>query len=419
MFALIDCNNFYVSCERIFNPKLEGRPVVVLSNNDGCVVARSNEAKAIGFKMGDPIFQRQDLVKRHKVVVLSSNFRLYGDISGRIMNLLSTFSPDYEIYSIDEIFLGLKGFEKWDLAAYGKQIRQFILQSVHVPVSVGIGPTKTLAKAANAIAKRQPDLGGVKVFHHSEEAKNILRHLTVGDIWGVGRKWASQLNQLGIYSAYDLANADPHEMRKKFNVMIAKTVLELQGTACLGIEDVAPRKNIMVSRSFAKKIDSFNDLREVVANFATNAAEKLRQQGSFASAMMVFARTNPFSQNDKQYSNSICMKFVKETDNTVIILKTAAMGLKAIYKEGFHYKKAGVMLLDLVPNSIGQGDFFIDDTKMNNKILMDILDEINDKYGRQTIQFAVCGFNKGWSLRENMTPAYTTNWNEVLVVYAN
>jgi DNA polymerase V len=420
MFALIDCNNFYVSCERVFNPKLEGRPVVVLSNNDGCVVARSNEAKALGFKMGDPIFQRRDLVRAHKVVVLSSNFRLYGDLSGRVMTLLSSFSPDYEIYSIDEIFLGLKGYENWDLTEYGKRIRECIAQSVHIPVSVGMAPTKTLAKIANFFAKRQAYLGGVQVFTTASAARAKLIHVDVGDIWGIGPKWSSKLRQLGICTAHDLANASPIEMRKKFNVMLAKTVLELQGTSCLDIEEVAPRQNIMVSRSFGHKIEKFDDLREAVSNFATNAAEKLREQHSFACGMMVFVRTNPFSQTDPQYSNSICLKFIKETNNTVVILKTAILGLQAIYRQGYHYKKAGVMLLDLVSDNTSQDDFFIDHDKLNNKILMNTLDEINDKYGKKTIQFAVCGFRKAWGMRqENMSPAYTTNWEELLIVRAN
>lgn len=420
MFALIDCNNFYVSCERVFNPKLEGKPVVVLSNNDGCVVARSNEAKALGFKMGEPIYQRRDLVRANKVIVLSSNFRLYGDMSGRVMTLLSGFSPDYEIYSIDEIFLGLKGYEKWDLTEYGKQIREYILQSTHLPVSVGIAPTKTLAKVANFFAKRQSYLDGVQVFRQASDAKAKLIHVDVEDIWGIGRKWSSKLRQLGIYNALDLANASAIQMHKKFNVMIAKTVLELQGTSCLDLEEVAPRKNILVSRSFGHKIEKFNDLREAVTNFATIAAEKLRGQHSYACGILVFVRTNPFSKTDAQYSNSICLKFIKETDNTVVILKTAVLGLQAIYRPGYQYKKAGVMLLDLVVNNISQEDLFIDHDKLNNKILMNALDEINEKYGKKTIQFAVCGVNKAWSMRqENRTPAYTTNWDELLVVRAN
>ena len=420
MFALIDCNNFYVSCERVFNPKLQGKPVVVLSNNDGCVVARSNEAKAIGFKMGDPIFQKKDLVKKHRVIVLSSNFRLYGDMSARVMNLLANFAHDYEIYSIDEMFLNLADMDIPDLNSFALQIRRTLWQSVRLPVSVGIAPTKTLAKAANFFAKRNKTLlRGIQVFPDAAFAKDYLAHMEVGEVWGVGSKTAARLKPLGILCAADLANACSHAIRKKFNVMMAKTVLELKGTSCLKIEEVAPRQNIMVSRSFAHKIEDYDSLREAVTLFATNAAEKLRAQQSYCCGLMVFVRTSPFSENDLQYSNSTAMRFVKETDNTIIILKTAVLGLKAIFRQGYKYKKAGVMLLDTVSKEKGQGDLFIDEEKMHNERLMSALDQINEKYGRRTVQFAVCGFSKALSLRESVTPGYTTNWEELLVVYAN
>lgn len=419
MFALIDCNNFYVSCERVFNPKLWGKPVVVLSNNDGCVVARSNEAKAIGFKMGDPIFQKRDLVKKHHVFVLSSNFRLYGDMSGRVMNLLANFAHDYEIYSIDEMFLDLANMQISDLNNYAYQIRKTLWQSIRLPVSVGIAPTKTLAKVANFYAKRHTTFKGVQVFADAQAARAYLEHLAIGEVWGIGPKWAAKLQQIGIHTASDLVKSCPHEIRKKFNVMLAKTVLELQGTPCLSIEEVSPRQNIMVSRSFAHKIENYTELREAVTLFATNAAEKLRDQHSYCRGLMVFVRTNPFSENDKQYSNSTSLRFIKETDNTMIILKTAIVGLKAIFKEGYKYKKAGVMLLDTVNKVSSQGDLFIDQNKMNNERLMTVLDNINEKYGRATVQFAVCGFSRALSLRESVTPAYTTSWDELLVVHAN
>ncbi len=418
MFALIDCNNFYVSCERVFNPKLEAKPVVVLSNNDGCVVARSNEAKAIGFKMGDPIFQRKDLVRKHGVIVLSSNFRLYGDMSGRVMNLLANFAHDYEVYSIDEMFLDLADMPIADLTLYGKQIRKTLWRGLHLPVSVGIAPTKTLAKVANFLAKRHFALMGVQVFYDSVQAREHLHQVEVGEVWGVGPKWAMQLKQVGINTAQDLANACPHLIRKQFNVMLAKTVLELQGTSCLGIEEVAPRKNIMVSRSFAHKIEDYNELREAVTLFATNAAEKLREQQCYCCGLMVFVRTSPFSENDPQYHNSISLRFVKETDNTIVILKTAVQGLKTIFRKGYKYKKAGVMLLDTANKESVQGDLFLDENRLHNARLMAALDHINDKYGRRTVQFAVCGFSKALSLRQSVTPAFTTNWNELLVVYA-
>lgn len=419
MFALIDCNNFYVSCERVFNPRLEGKPVVVLSNNDGCVVARSNEAKAIGFKMGDPLFQCKELVRKHKVSVYSSNYALYGDLSNRVMNMLQNYSPDFEIYSIDEIFLGFLGFENWDLTEYGKLIRKSIVQGLKIPVSIGIGPTKTLAKLANYFAKRSPTHGGVFEFKTAIYAETYLKLISVDEVWGVGRQWAYRLKDIGINTAYDLAKYNHYEIKKKFNVVLARTVLELQGISCIALEDVAPRKNIMVSRSFGSPVTLYSDVREAVANFATRAAEKLRGQNSYASGLMVFVRTNPFNKTDAQYSNSICVKFPIETDNTMIILKYAVEGLQRIFREKFKYKKAGVMLLDLIHGKISQPDIFIDEKVMNNQNLMNALDKINAKYGKQTVQFAVCGYTKAWkSQRGNISPSYTTQWDDLLVVNA-
>jgi len=420
VFALIDCNNFYVSCERIFNPRLEGKPVVVLSNNDGCVVARSNEAKALGFKMGAPAYQHQDLFRQHKVISLSSNYALYGDISNRIMTMLQTFSPDFEIYSIDEIFLSFKGFSEWNLTDYGKVMRATILKGIRVPTSVGIGPTKTLAKIANYFAKKHPLLEGVYECKDAASILPLLKQVAVGEVWGVGRKWAEHLKVLGIQTAYDLAQSDYAMIKKKFNVILARTVLELQGVNCLNIEEVAPRKNIMVSRSFGQPVVLYTDLREAVSNFATRASEKLREQHSLASAVMVFVRTNPFSKTDMQYSNSVTLKFPLETNNTMVILKSVVKGLQQIFREQYKYKKAGVMLVDLIHGKIKQPDIFIDEAKMNNAKLINALDAINSKYGKQTVQFAVCGYAGAWkSTRNTVSPAYTTQWDELLVVYAN
>lgn len=417
MFALIDCNNFYVSCERIFNPRLMGRPVVVLSNNDGCVVARSNEAKALGFKMGAPAYQHQDLFQKYKVISMSSNYALYGDISNRVMTLLQSFSPDYEIYSIDEIFLSFRGFSEWDLTDYGKAMRATLLKGIHVPTSVGIGPTKTLAKMANYFAKKHPLLEGVYECKTALSILPLLKQVPVGEVWGVGRKWATHLQVLGIQTAYDLAQSDHTMIKKKFNVILARTVLELQGINCLSLEEVAPRKNIMVSRSFGQPVVLYTDLREAVANFATRASEKLRGQNSLASAVMVFIRTNPFSKTDLPYSNSVTISFPIETDNTMVILKSVVEGLQRIFKKHYKYKKAGVMLLDLIHGKIKQPDIFIDEAKMNNAKLIHALDAINGKYGKQTVQFAVCGYRKAWqSTRNTVSPAYTTDWDELLVV---
>ncbi len=416
MFALVDCNNFYVSCERVFAPGLEGKPVVVLSNNDGCVVARSNEAKEIGFKMGDPIFQRQAWVKRYKVIVCSSNYRLYGDMSHRVMELLKNFSPDYEIYSIDEMFLSLQGCDQWDRVEYGKKIRACIAKGLKIPVSVGIAPTKTLAKAANFFAKKHPTFEGVCELNDVQRTQTLLSCLPIDKVWGVGPQWSEKLKRLGVATALDLAKQNHLEIRQKFNIVLARTALELQGISCLALESVVARKNIMVSRSFGQPIVERHHLRQAVADFASQAAEKLRAQHSYASGIMVFVRTNPFNQTDLQYANSICLRFPKETDNTAWILKTACEGLERIFRKGFKYKKAGTMLLDIIPNHIKQQDMFIDDIKMNNEKLMRSMDEINDRFGKRTIQFAVCGFNKVWSHRQTVSPCYTTDWDDLLVV---
>lgn len=420
MFALVDCNNFYVSCERVFNPRLVNIPVLVLSNNDGCIIARSNEAKSLGFKMGDPVFKNRDLIRKHNVAVLSSNFQLYGDMSNRVMTLLSGFSPDYEIYSIDEMFLGLEGFEKSKLNEYAKQMRHYILKSTHIPVSIGIGPTKTLAKAANFFAKRYPMLEGSYILQSGNEAMAKLCHMPVGDIWGVGRKSSEKLKSLGIHHAEQLAKSDPLMMRKKFNVVLAKIIYELRGISCFGIEEEEARKSILVSRSFGQKVESFEVLREAVAHFAANAAEKLRQQNSYAGGISIFIRTSHFNVNDAQYSNSIYLQFPKETDDSILILKTAVQGLKAIYRLGYKYKKAGVMLLELTSNQLAQEDFFIDNDKIDNKALMHVIDVINEKYGRKAIDFAICNMGKIWRGRQSIkSKAYTTNWKELLTVYAN
>lgn len=419
MFALIDCNNFYVSCERAFDPRLEGKPVVVLSSNDGCVIARSNEAKAIGFKMGDPIFQKRDWVKKHKVITLSSNFPLYGDISNRVMALLSQFSPDYEVYSIDEMFLNLKGFKEDDLQGYGRLIRQTIFQGVGIPVSVGIGETKTLCKAANYFSKRRENLDGVCLLNNAGTIEFSLKLMPIEEVWGVGRKWSLALKAAGLQTAYDLMRAQTTWLKTRFNVVLARTSMELKGISCLSLEALAPRKNITVSRSFGEKTDSFTVLREAITNFTVRACEKLRSQGSLACSIMVFIRTSPFSENDSQYSNSQCVKFAKETDNTIIIVKAAIEGLKGIYRENYLYKKAGVMLLDLISNETRQTDLYIDHEKMDNRGLMQVIDAVNARFGKQSLRLAVCGYKRSWKTRQDhVSPSYTTQWSELLVVYA-
>lgn len=420
MFALIDCNNFYVSCERAFDPRLEGKPVVVLSSNDGCIIARSNEAKALGLKMGEPIFKRKDLVRRHKIITLSSNFTLYGDMSNRVMTLLKNFSPDFEIYSIDEMFLNLSGFELSRLKSYGKTIRQTILQGIGLPVSVGIGPTKTLCKAANYFSKQQNNLDGVCVLHDPTIIDFSLKCLPIEEVWGVGRKWSAKLKQMGLDTAHDLMKTDKSYIKKYFNVILTRTAMELEGIACLDLEDVSARQNIMVSRSFGAKISALYDLEQAVSHFTMRACEKLRSQSSVACSVVVFIRTSPFDEKNEQYSNSISLKFPKETDNSLLIVKTALSGLRKIYREDFLYKKAGVILLDTLPKEVRQNDLFISHEKMDNEPLMNVLDAVNERYGKQVLRLAICGYTPTWrSKRNNVSPSYTTKWEDILIVRAN
>ncbi|HRE30414.1 MAG TPA: Y-family DNA polymerase, partial [Candidatus Berkiella sp.] len=307
--------------------------------------------------------------------VYSSNFKLYGDMSNRVMRLLQSFSPDFEIYSIDEIFLNFKGFDHWNLMDYGKAIRKQVFQGLKLPVSIGIGPTKTLAKIANYLAKKYPLLDGVCEFKDQKQINNMLSRVPIGEVWGVGRQWSEKLKQIGIGTALQLAASDHHIIKRKCNAMLARTVLELKGIACFSLEHTMPRKNIMVSRSFGRPIVELNELRQAIADYTSRAAEKCRQQHSVASSMMVFVSTSLFNQSELQYTNSITLPFPKETDNTMVILQTALRGLNAIFREGYHYKKAGTILLDLIPKETDHADLFIDAKQLNNSALMKAMDK--------------------------------------------
>jgi DNA polymerase V len=322
------------------------------------------------------------------------------------------------------MFLSLKGFASWeDLLLLGQEIRHTLWQGLHIPVSVGIGSTKTLAKIANFYAKRSPKLEGVYILDNPRRIKVALSKTAIEEVWGIGRKWGAQLRKINIYTAQDLANSDHTYIKRQCNIVLAKTTLELQGISCLDLEQVAPRQSIMVSRSFGQKTDSYEDLREAIANFASLGAEKLREQASYACAIVVFIRTNFFNEKDAQYSNSLFLKFPKETDNTLIILQTAWFGLKKIYKPDFLYKKAGILLQNIISKEKSQYHFFIDEKKMQQQPLMQAMDAINHKYGRQTIRLAGCGVDthdSAWSSQQDkVSPAYTTQWEDILIVQAN
>ena len=422
--ALVDVNNCYVSCERVFNPALEGRPVVVLSNNDGCVVARSAEVKALGIPMGEPWFKLKNLAKRHGIVAFSSNYALYADMSNLFMSILSTFTPNLEIYSIDECFLDLSGFSM-DLTGYAQEIRQRVKQWVGLPVCIGIAPTKTLSKMANHVAKKRPEWNGVCDLTALSPAlrDQIFSEIDVSEVWGVGRKLKDGLAAMGIRTVLDLKNANPARIRKHFSVVLERTVAELNGVPCIELEEVAANKQqIMSSRSFGQPVTSHLDLSESVTLYVSRAAEKLRHQGSVAGGIQVYIRTNPFKPREPQYSQGITLPLADATDDTLKLTRAALAGLKKIYKPGYAYAKAGIMLVDLARRGQQPIDLFTDLEEIERRSrLMNTMDEINRRYGKNTLGPGICGIStrRAWSMkRGNKTPAYTTDWNELPIVRA-
>jgi DNA polymerase V len=429
-FALLDGNNFYVSCERIFNPKLERRPVVVLSNNDGCAIARSDEAKALGIKMGAPWFQIRHLEHEAGLVAHSANFTLYGDISDRMMSLAETLGHRQEIYSIDECFLGMTGIRDATDRAWAKyrQIRQWI----DIPTCIGLGPTKTLAKLANHIAKsadRKPgsypaQLGKVcnLVAMTDRQRDWLYRRTDVSEVWGVGRKIGEQLKAGGIHTVLDLKRLDPGTVKRAWSVVLERTVRELNGFACLDLEDQPePKQEIACTRSFGEKVTELAELNEAVTTFASRAAQKLRGQGSLAGAMLVFIRTSPFRQQDRQYSRSVTVPLRLPSADTLRIVGAALRGLKHIYRPGFNYAKAGVMLLDLQSNAVEQQELDLGDgharREQRNTRLMTALDAIQERFGKTAIRLGsgVAPPHRqgliGWGMKqERRSPGYTTDW---------
>ena len=417
-FALVDVNNCYVSCERVFNPKLEGRPVVVLSNNDGCAVARSAEVKALGVKMGTPWFQMKDLAKKHGIIALSSNYELYADMSNRLMTLLSRYSPDQEIYSIDECFLGMSGFEKYDLIKYGQGIRGTVRQWTGLPVCVGFAATKTLAKLANHCAKKTlAGVEGVCDFGRltDSERTKLFSALPVGEIWGVGRRLSAGLGERGINTVEDLRTADAKVLRREFSVVLERTITELNGISCMAMEDAAPNKQqIMSSRSFGQPVLDLAGLNEAVASYIAIAAAKLRNQGSLAGAIQIYVTTNTFKPQDPQYQRSLTIPLPEPSSDTLRLIRVAQWGLKKIFRPGFAYKKAGIALLNLCDAGTVQYDLF---SKSRDKTgLMQVMDRINSEWGRGTLHSAAEGVRKEWRMKREMkSPGYTTRWDQLPV----
>jgi DNA polymerase V len=414
--ALVDGNNFYISCERGFNPKLENFPVVVLSNNDGCAVARSAEVKALGVKMGTPWFQMRDLAREHGIVALSSNYALYADMSNRMMAVLGQYSPDQEIYSIDECFLGLDGFNNYDLAQYGKSMREKVRQWVGIPVCVGIAETKTLAKLANHCAKKGfAGEDGVCDFGRlsDEELSRLFSGIEVGEVWGVGRQLTRKLGDMGIATVEDLRTADAKNLRDRFSVVLERTVTELNGVSCIELEhDVPNKQQIISSRSFGAYVYDLAPLKEAVASYIAIAAEKLRAQGSLAGMVHVYIRTNPHKESAPQYQNGLTIPLPEATNDTLRLTRAALWGLRGIYQPGYAYQKAGVALLNLTDSATSQMSLF-SKTKDNTKLIR-VMDRINGMWGRGTLRSAAEGIGREWKMkRERGSPGYTTSWNQI------
>ena len=414
--ALIDCNNFYASCERIFNPKLIDQAIVVLSNNDGCIIARSKEAKKLGIKMGEPYFKAKKIIEKNNVKVFSSNYSLYGDISQRVMETLSSFSSDIEIYSIDEAFLSLNGFENYELNTYCQHIRKTIKKWVGIPVSIGVGSTKTLSKIANNLAKKHTHYKGVCILKNLIEIKNGLKLTSIEDVWGIGRQLSLFLRKNNIDDAYCFSQMDRGWVRKNMGVVGEKTYLELNGVSCLDL-DLTPsdKKSCCVSRSFNKPIEKLFDLEESVSTYGSRVSEKIREEGLAAESMSVFVLTNHFNRREKQYSNSIKLQLPFPTNNSINIVKRALEGVRKIYRPGYRYKKAGVILYGLTRHNLTKG--LLDYDREISDSMMEVMDKINNRYGSATLKIASEGIEKIWKMkRENVSPCYTTRFNELVEV---
>lgn len=414
MFGLLDCNNFYASCERVFNPALNGHPVIVLSNNDGCVIARSNEAKAIGIPMGAPAFKIKELIKSHNVAVFSSNYTLYGDMSARVMSILTEQVPDIEIYSIDEAFVNLVGIN--DLSAISGRIVNTIIRGTGIPVSLGVATTKTLAKIANKFAKKYPAYNRVCIIDSEERRIRALQLTEIGDVWGIGKKQVVKLEKQGVKTAYDFTQLPSSWVRKYMTVVGERTWKELQGISCIDMENVPPaKKQICTSRSFGKMVEDFETMAEAVATYASICAKKLRQQKSYALSLMVFIHTNNFREDLPQYWRNTVIHLPVPTSDTLEIVHYALAGLRSIFMQGYQYKKAGVIITEIVSGGIQTSLFDSMDRTKRTK-LMQAIDRINGEH-TQKVKLAIQGSGRDWKLRqEQLSGHYTTDINEILTI---
>jgi DNA polymerase V len=416
MYALVDGNNFYASCERAFNPALRQKPLVVLSNNDGIVIARSNEVKAMGIKTGTPAFQIKKLIEQEKIIAFSSNFALYGDMSQRMMGIFKNFSPDIEIYSIDEAFLDFSAFQNIDLREKGIAIRRQVLKNIGIPVSVGFAATKTLAKMANRIAKKYMK-SGVALIDTPEKIERALKMTAIEDVWGIGRKYSKMLQQHQIKTAWEFTRLSDEFIRKKMSIVGLRTKEELLGTACIPMEFEAPdRKTIRTARSFAQSTQNYNDVAESVATFAGACAQKLRSQKSVANLLTVFIRSNRFDKNNSYYANNFTIQLAA-SNSSIDLIKAANKALKIIFKKGVLYKKAGVMVSGLQPDQHRQLSLFDDQNYVKHKQLMQVIDKLNAINGYQLLKIGAEGQSKTWRLKqEHRSNRYTTRWDELIEI---
>jgi DNA polymerase V len=417
LFALVDCNNFYASCERVFNPSLNGKPVAILSNNDGCVIARSNEAKALGIPMGAPAFKYQPIFEKHNIHVFSSNYALYGDMSHRVMNTLSQFTPDVEVYSIDEAFLKFSGFEYYQFEDYLRRIKATVDRSTGIPVSIGVAPTKALSKIANKIAKKFADkTGGVYVMQTEEQRIKALKWLEIDDVWGIGKQHAKRLKAKKVFKAYDFTQLPDSWVRKQMSVVGLRLKKELEGEPTLDLEEMANKKAIATTRSFDKQYSDYSIIRERISSFAISCGEKLRRQKSHCRLIHVFLRTNKFRSDLPQYHVSTAVKTEYPTNSSIDLVKHAIQGLDKLYKSEYHYKKAGVIVMELQPDSTEQLSLFSNKNPKHNQ-LMQRIDHLNKTIGRHKVKFGSQDLGRVWKMRqERLSQRYSTTIKESIVI---
>lgn len=419
MYALIDCNNFYASCERVFRPDLKGKPIVVLSNNDGCVIARSNEAKALGIPMGAPAFEFEEQFTKNNIQVFSANFGLYGDMSRRVMAVLHQYTPDIEIYSIDEAFLKMEGFGMFDLKQHGLKMRSQVQQWTGIPISVGMAATKALSKIANKIAKKFPkETDGVHIIDNEDKRIKALKWTKVEDVWGIGRQHGRRLEKLGVKTAYDFTQMHDSWVQKHMSIVGLRLKKDLQGIPTIQEEEIQPKKNIATTRSFEKNYTDLEDLKERVSTFATSCSEKLRKQHSVCEMLMVFVHTNGHRQDLPQYSRNISIKLPYPTNSAIELSKFAVEALKRIFKKGYAYKKAGVIVMGISPEETKQLKLF-ENSNEKHKGLMEVMDRLNRKWGGHKIKLSSQDLKRTWKMKqEKLSPKYTTRLSDIMVVSA-